>query len=185
MGEMAYVKMPNGRVHRFDMGQRTVSGVVRAGEPWEVVTPGDWPGFVDELCTGQPYRHLQDLSYRSLGDGVIAFEAGLVADPGAGQGVSWASAQEFVTSLSDAFGLLQCEAEHALENIGNEYGDETVTQLMGGREVHCPAHPHECDYVRICFAGVELAYWVSDEWATDPTGVMGAVMGAMRGSQRP
>lgn len=183
MGEMAYVRMPNGRVHRFDMGQRVVRGVVRAGEPGEVVTPGDWPGFVDELCTGQPYRHLQDVSYRSLGDGMMAFEAGLVTDPGAGQGVSWASAEEFVANLSETFGLLQCEADHALDNLGNDYGDETVTHLMGGREVHCPAYPAECDYVRVCFAGLEIAYWSSEEWEMDSRGVMGALMAAMRGGQ--
>jgi hypothetical protein len=185
MGEMAYVKMPNGRVHRFDMGKRTVSGVVRADEQSEMATAGDWSGLVDELCTGEPYRHLRDLSYRSLGDGVMAFEAGLATDPGAWQGVSWASAEDFVASLSEAFGLLPCESQHALDNMRNEYPNETVTQLVGGREVHCPAHPEVCDYVRVCFAGLELAYWVCDEWEMDPTGVMGALMASMRGSRRP
>lgn len=182
MGETAYVRMPNGRVHRFDMGSRQVSGLVPAGEAGEVVTPGDWPGLVDELATGQPYRHLQDLSYRSLGSNVLAFEATLSADPNAGERVSWGSASDFVRSLSETFGLSAIEADHALDNLGNEYGDETVVELVGGRELRSPAYGEECDYVRICFGGLEIAYWTAAEWKDDPTGVMGAVVGCMRAS---
>lgn len=74
------------------------------------------------------------------------------------------------------------EIEHAINNLDNEYGDETVIALANGREMRCPAYPEECDYVRITQNGYELAYWTNEEWAEDPKVVMGAIMGTARGA---
>jgi hypothetical protein len=79
-------------------------------------------------------------------------------------------------------GWSDIEIEHAIHNLDNEYGNETVIALANGREMHCPAHPEECDYVRITQGGYELAYWTSEEWAEDPKVVMGALIGCAGGA---
>lgn len=50
----------------------------------------------------------------------------------------------------------------------------------GTAEVLCPAFPAPCSYIRIEHQGQEVTYWDSAEWAEDPEGVMGAIMGAVR-----
>ncbi len=86
-----------------------------------------------------------------------------------------------IAKIGQKNGWMDIEIEHAINNLGNDYGDETVIKLMNGREMHCPAFPSECDYVRIVQDGYELAYWTSTEWAEDPEVVMGAIMGCARG----
>lgn len=55
---------------------------------------------------------------------------------------------------------------------------ECVIELANGGSIRCPAHPMECDYVRVCDRdGEEIAYWNVDEWVEEPTEVMGAIMG--------
>jgi hypothetical protein len=57
---------------------------------------------------------------------------------------------------------------------------ECVIPLETGCELRSPAHPHPCEYVRIVDPVVgEVAYWDHEEWARDPQGVMGAIIGAM------
>lgn len=61
-------------------------------------------------------------------------------------------------------------------------GKECVIELANGRTIRTDtyqANPGGSSYVRICEAdGSELGYWISDEWAEDPQGVMGAILGA-------
>lgn len=60
-----------------------------------------------------------------------------------------------------------------------DYGDEAIIPL-GDKQIRCPAHPAECDYVRITdLNGGELVYWLSTEWAEAPQEVMGAILGAI------
>lgn len=184
MSDLMYVRMPNGRVHQYNRLTRVVSGMVPVGESGEVVTPGSWPEWVDECVTGEAHKYIKDLGYKSLGDNVVSFAGFLQVFPSAGSVVEQVGAEEFVQSMGESFGLLECEVRHALESLGDEYEEETVVPLEGGRELRCPAYPAECDYVRICLGGIEIAYWISDEWVTDGTGVMGAIVGAMRGSRR-
>jgi hypothetical protein len=66
------------------------------------------------------------------------------------------------------------------ENEPTMYPPECVINLETGCELRCPAHPDPCEYVRIVDPMVgEVAYWDSAEWAEDPMGVMGAIIGAM------
>jgi len=58
--------------------------------------------------------------------------------------------------------------------------NETKIPLETGAELRCPSYPEPCAYVRIVDPIVgEVAYWDSQEWAEDPEGVMGAILGAM------
>ncbi|OIP99467.1 hypothetical protein AUK40_00725 [Candidatus Wirthbacteria bacterium CG2_30_54_11] len=50
------------------------------------------------------------------------------------------------------------------------------------RNIHTPAHPAGCSYVRIVVDGYEIAYWDKNEWKQDPSVVMGAIMGAAKGN---
>lgn len=59
---------------------------------------------------------------------------------------------------------------------------ECVVKLPTGHELRTPAHPKPCVYVRIVDSvGNERVYWDSLEWQEDPEGVMGAIVGAMKG----
>lgn len=87
-------------------------------------------------------------------------------------------------ALSKAFqaqyGLNEVEATHAVGAKILDYGEESVRSILGSvRDVRCPAFPAECDYVRVTVCGIEIAYWTSDEWASSPTEVMGALLGAL------
>lgn len=90
--------------------------------------------------------------------------------------------QLLVSHLAQLHGWSPMEAEHALDNAGNSYGDETVVETRFGRSIHCPAHPSPCDYVRVVQSGFELMYWDQAEWAQAPSEVMGAFLGLVRGA---
>ena len=66
----------------------------------------------------------------------------------------------------------------------NDYGPECFIHLASGGAIVCPAHPDECDYVRIVDdLGNEIAYWCVDEWVESPEQgmeVMGAILGAAK-----
>lgn len=83
--------------------------------------------------------------------------------------------------LADRNKWSDVERQHALANIGNEYGDECILELANGRAIHTPAYPESCSYVRIVQSGFELSYWTSEEWAEDAEGVMGAILGCAHG----
>ena len=64
---------------------------------------------------------------------------------------------------------------------GKGFGPECEVVRVHGYTVRVPAAPLPCSYVRILDAGRrEIAYWDAAEWAEDPAGVMGAIMGAIR-----
>lgn len=90
--------------------------------------------------------------------------------------------EQEIVKFGQKNGWLDIEIDHAINNLDTEYGAETVIPLENGRQMRCPAHPEECDYVRITQGGYELAYWTSEEWGEDPKVVMGAIMGAARGA---
>lgn len=80
------------------------------------------------------------------------------------------------------YGLHPMEILHALENLDNEYGEESVIRISGTlREIRSPAHPSDCNYVRVVVEGYEVAYWDADEWRERPAEVMGAILGAAKG----
>lgn len=90
--------------------------------------------------------------------------------------------EEHINMLAEKYGWTDIETAHALENLDNDYGEECVIQLANGRVIHTDSFPNECTYVRIVQDGYELAYWVVDEWADDPSGVMGAILGCAKGN---
>ena len=63
----------------------------------------------------------------------------------------------------------------------SEYGTEVVLQVPNGMQLVADGeHEVGTDYVRVCDpAGVEVAYWVADEWQEEPAAVMGAIVGAL------
>jgi hypothetical protein len=88
-----------------------------------------------------------------------------------------------INRIADSHGWHPIELEHALDNLDLDYGEECVLPLVNGREIRCPAYPEPCTYVRIVDCGYELAYWVSDEWGSDPMEVMGAILGCAGGAK--
>jgi len=69
-----------------------------------------------------------------------------------------------------------------VDNLDNNYGEESVLDVLGSlRQIRSPAHPDECNYVRVVVDGLEVAYWCDDEWRDDPACVMGAFLGAAHG----
>ena len=71
-----------------------------------------------------------------------------------------------------------------------DYGDECVITLATGwtiRTDSAAASPEGSTYVRVCDPGGSEAdrYWTSDEWRDAPKDVMGAILGAAKGGERP
>jgi hypothetical protein len=60
---------------------------------------------------------------------------------------------------------------------------ETIVATGPGGRVLCPASPEPCTYVRFERDGREVAYWDVEEWIEDPTGVVGAILGAVRSTR--
>ena len=62
---------------------------------------------------------------------------------------------------------------------------EVIVQLANGnslRSGHSTGEFTSGDYVRLCGPdGEEILYWSSDEWATDPVLVMGAIINSAAG----
>lgn len=88
---------------------------------------------------------------------------------------------ELRAALTEQYGLDDFEVEHALASLElkDRYDDECVIQVSGShRQIRTPAHPAECNYVRVVAGGFEIAMWVDDEWRDDPAVVMGALIGA-------
>jgi hypothetical protein len=76
--------------------------------------------------------------------------------------------------------------DHALrEALGRTAEDEAraaqecVSETTAGLEVRCPAWPQPCTYVRVCQAGFEIGYWLSDQWRDQPEEVAGAIFGTL------
>lgn len=73
------------------------------------------------------------------------------------------------------------EIQHAMSAKDATYGPETSIPLANGRVICVPAYPEECSYVRIVQGAHEIGYWDADEFADDPRGALGAVMGLAHG----
>lgn len=58
--------------------------------------------------------------------------------------------------------------------------NEAVVYLVNGLELRSPSFPAPCEYLRVVDAGgTEVVYYDQNEFAEDPTEVMGALMGAL------
>ena len=74
------------------------------------------------------------------------------------------------------------ETRHALDNLGVSYGPECIVPLKNGRQLRTPPFPGLCSYIRVLDGGFELAFWEIDEFGEDPANVLGALIGAAKGS---
>ena len=62
-----------------------------------------------------------------------------------------------------------------------EDNKESVLELSDGYKAITPAHPADCDFVKIISElGEEVVYYVVDEWEESGADVMGAIFGAMK-----
>lgn len=68
-------------------------------------------------------------------------------------------------------------SEHQITGINDDEG----SIIVGQNYLVFPKFPLPCDYVRIVDRSTlnEVAYWVNDEWAGEPSDVMGAIIGAL------
>lgn len=183
---IGFIRFPEGQVFKIN-DQKEFSGTVRvpnyeghdSESLMDAIAEAISPGFVG----------LSGFSYRYLGDDLVSVTclAGELSDDPdeweeEGCELLTADSPGLREALKAQYGLSDHEVDHALASLGNEYGDECVTQNVGSvRQIRTPAYPSECDYVRVVVDDLEIAYWVSDEWADDPETVMGAIFGAATG----
>jgi hypothetical protein len=63
-----------------------------------------------------------------------------------------------------------------------EYGTEYVVALANGKTIRTDSYAANAggsSYVRVCNRdGEEIAYWIHNEWESEPELVMGAILGA-------
>lgn len=187
-----FVKFPNGKVWLMGVNNN-ISGVV-ACHGFE--NAGDLEARMDltaEAVTGST-AGLVDFSYRHVGSDMVFFNGYVngelfVVDGGDDEAedglemVETISGDALFQALSEQYQIGLGEAKHAVASIETNYGMECVLSIAGSnRAIHTPAHPAECDYVRIVVAGdLEIAYWNSEEWKDPLSDVMGAIMGAANG----
>lgn len=177
---MNFVQFPNGKVWRNIDGR--ISGVVFVAD--EGPTVDSLLDAIAEAATGSEIG-LSDFSFTSLGNSLYAFH-GMAEIPEdevdyaeEGFKVLHRTDPALATALAAQYRLSDIEVQHALQSLDNQYGQETILKIHNSnRQIHCPVHPEECNYVRIVVSGLEVAYWVVDEWAEDPASVMGAILGA-------
>lgn len=180
-----WIKYPNGKVWLAD-ANNMISGTV-AVENSSCIDLESLLDAVAEAATGSS-TGLQDIAYQVLGGDMVSFTAlstHLLDDEEDRETIELpADSTELVDLLTAQYGVDEAAAEHMLDNLNAEYGEECVIQLTGtARELRCPAYPGECDYVRVVADGLEIAYWVSDDWQKAPTEVMGALIGALAARQ--
>lgn len=182
-----FIRLPHGKVWMID-SNHVISGTVRVPEYENLDSLESRMDAISDSAAGS-FVGLSGFSYCYIGDDLVSF-TGLLGelpddpDDWAEEGCELftSDSPELRASLKEQYGLTDIEVDHAIATLGNEYGDECVTQNVGSiRQIRTPAHPSECDYVRVVLDGLEIAYWSSDEWADDPMTVMGAIFGAAKG----
>lgn len=184
----AWLLFPNGKMWKVEDG--VASGTVLV-ENYEVADNLEARlDMISEAVTGSLIG-LRDFGYKYLGGGFVNFSGTVEGlseeDEDTDEAddkpvVVEAGSKQFIELLERQYGMLPFEAEHAAANLGTDYGEECVVPLTNGREVRTAAYPEEASYVRVCIDGLEVAYWVVDEWRQAGEDVMGAFIGAMRGS---
>lgn len=177
-----FIKFPNGKVWAVDE-HGWIQGSVIASE----FIDKDLELALDDVAesvTGS-ISGLTNFSYQYLGGDRVSFHGcASVLDEESDDCQELAlDSAELRQLLMAQYQLSDAELSHLLAALGSHYENECVIRQVGStREICCPAFPAECDYVRITVDGMEVAYWVSDEWAEAPAEVMGAILGAVRGA---
>jgi hypothetical protein len=184
--QVVWMKFPNGKVWQVDLDGWTAAGSVMVPEFTGIDDQEERLDAVAEAVTGSA-AGLTDFWVEHLGNGRVAFSGSVDLEPEdeslAPVALVNTDLNDLRTALQAQYALSDIEVTHALMNLGTEYGEECVLSTReAGRELRCPAFPLECSYVRVVIDGLELAYWVEDEWRDDPAVVMGAIFGAARGA---
>ena len=139
---------------------------------------------IAEAATGSTCG-IENFSYRYRGNDLASFTGQVNYD--AFETPDGGSELEHLThddpqvpkALKEQYILSDSEVAHALASIGNDYGQESILEVLcSNRVIHSPAYPNPCTYVRVVVEGFEIAYWTSDEWSEGPQEVMGALLGA-------
>ncbi|PKO82376.1 MAG: hypothetical protein CVU19_01805 [Betaproteobacteria bacterium HGW-Betaproteobacteria-13] len=184
---MKFVQFPNGKVWRVD-NDGWIEGSVSVPDYENLDSLEARLDAIAEVATGSCCG-LTDFAYQFRGNDIVSFRGcaeELPADEAdyaeADFKVLEADSAELANALVVQYELLPVEAEHALDNLENNYGEESLLDVLGSqRQIRSPAHPEECNYVRVVVDGFEVAYWCDDEWRDDPACVMGAFLGAAHG----
>ncbi len=179
-----WMLLKNGKMWKMVDGR--ISGIVAVPDYEAAESLEHRLDMISDAATGFSCG-LTDFGYQYLGSGLLKFSGTvgeiLVADDEEEDEVMQEldpSSEAFRQQLIKQYGLLEVEARHACDNMDTEYGEETVVQLANGREIRTTVYPEEASYVRVCIDGLELAYWVNDEWHEKTEDVMGAIIGAAR-----
>lgn len=184
---MQFIQFPNGNVWRVSE-QHRISGTVQVHDYENFESLEDRLDAISEAATGSCCG-LTDFSYTYRGNDLVSFYGTADALPAdeadfadEGYKVLLPGSPELAAALMAQYNLSEAEATHAVGSMDCVYENECQLDVVGSdRSIHTPAHPQDCDYVRIVLDGYELAYWTSNEWAEDPTCVMGAIFGAAKG----
>lgn len=183
---MAFVQFPNGKLWRVDESG-WIQGSVRVPDYEAFDSLEARLDAIAEAATGS-CAGLTDFSYQFRGNDIVSFH-GCAAELPVDEAdyaqedfkVLTPGSEEWLSALTAQYGLLAVEAQHALSALENTYGEESVIDVLGSqRQICSPAHPDDCDYVRVVIDGFEVAYWVADEFSGDPACVLGALLGAAR-----
>jgi len=200
--EAKWLLFPNGKMWQLKEGQ--ISGTVVINDYEASESLEERLDKIAEAATGSTVG-LEGFSYANLGNGIVQFCGALTnmiefahdqdddeaeADDGDPEDdvdrdvvvEVVAGSKQFIEQLVKQYGMMEIEAEHAAQNLDNDYGDENTVELRNGREIKTAAFPEPASYVRVCIDGLELSYWVNDEWHDKTEDVMGAFIGAMKGS---
>lgn len=188
---MNFVRFPNGKV--WKMGEHSfIEGTVQVADFMSFDDTESRLDAISEAATGSIVG-LSDFSYSYRGNDLVRFRGraeGLPEFDDEGEceegdfKLLTSDAPELRDALAAQYGLNEIEASHAMACLEGSasYEDECVIDIAGShRQLRSPAHPSECNYVRVLVDGLEIAYCVDDEWRDDPAVVMGAILGAAAG----
>lgn len=175
-----FAQFPNGRVWRVTDEVR-IQGTVRVPGYEQLESLAARTDAIAEAVTGS-VDGLAGISCQYRGGELVSFsgEAELEAPD-----IRWLDQEPeaLAHALELQYGLTADEAWHAVRARGSAYDNESSLEVQGSFRCICtPAYPQACDYARVVVDGFEVAYWNSDEWRTDPEDVIGALMGAAKGT---
>ena len=171
---MKFVQFPNGKVWRVG-NNGWIEGSVLVPDYENLDSLESRLDAIAEAATGSCCG-LTDFAYQFRGNDIVSFQGCAEELPDdeadyvkADFKVLDANSGELVDALVAQYGMLPMEAKHALDNLENNYGEECALDILGSqRQIRSPAHPEECNYVRVVVDGLEIAYWCDDEWRDDP-----------------
>jgi hypothetical protein len=176
---------PNGKIWRVNHFGH-VDGTVSIPNYEEIEGLEEKLSAISTAVTGS-VAGLVDFAYRYIGNDMMEFSGNVAEmlreqDEEAPGVVVVTDLDVIGNALQAQYGLSDIEMGHTLFAIDAQYGKESILEIAGSnRRIHCPAYPESCSYVRIVVDGLEVAYWVEDEWKDAPAEVMGAILGAAKG----